>query len=936
MKPNNSTSTLSSTSFLDEVAQHILREEKPSECAVLLPSYRAIGAFKRAYSKHAPLPCRLPQTFTLSGFIASLSKSVVADPMEVLATLYAEEGNFGKEGFDRFLSWAPIALKDFHSIDAQALDPKQVFMNLQMIKDIEDWSFSPDKDLTEDQTAFANQWSRLEPMYRSLHTELGKKGLVTKSLQNRTIVEEGFDISKYSKVYAAGLVALTESEKNFLRVWDKSEKLVTLWDSDPSYIDNPLCEAGHFIRKAEGYFNTSQSKKYSRLSEEQPELKSVECSSVMSQCQYVREQVIEMTEDELNRTVIVVPDATTLPVLLQALPVSKDGYNVTMGMSIRETPVFSYTKLLNKMILKGAGRWNYDDLLSFVSHPISIAAFGGEDFSKDAGKVLHELAGKFVVWASPNDIEEYSDGKLLEALQLQADLRAKEANAFIAAYMQWANEVGSRLQECQDPWVVAGWSKMRGVLGMVSRLQANHALCKDAKEVIALVDRLIAREKIDLVGEPAKGLQIMGLTETRGIDFDNVIVLDCNEGLVPKHEIVDSFIPFDLQSNLGMPGRFEKESAFAYSFYRLLNRSKKMIMLHRSPTSSSDAAEVSRYVTQLENSFRPGGRLLEIEQSKFSMPLPEKRPEIQALKMTAGMRESLEAWVSRGISPSALNKMVACERNFAYRYLFSLSEPKDLKESIEASTLGSIIHGVLENGTREFLNQKLTPENLRSILKRMTELLNAAIEKEYNVSQVQKGENLLIINSAKQTIKKLLEKEIKELEAGADVVITGIENNISAELEAEGMKVKFSGFADRIETVDGVNRVVDYKSGKVEQRQLNLNAVSEDELNDPDNSKALQLLLYCAVLLADAGANEVIEAAIRSGRNASPGVLKLTIGSSKKDKYTSITKKEIDLMLNWLVNRISSLKEQGRELIHDHDSMYCEYCVSLDPKKKPF
>lgn len=935
MKPKNST-TLSSTSFLDEVAQHILREEKPSECAVLLPSYRAIGAFRRAYARLATPPCRLPHLFTLSGFIDSESDTVVADEMEVLATFYASEleSEGGKEGFDRFLSWAPVALKDFHAIDSHSLNPEQVFKNLEMIKDIEDWSFAPDKELTEDQTRFKNQWSRLESMYRALHERLEKKGLVTKAMQNRKLAEKDLN-PRYRKVVAAGLVALTKSEKQYLKKWDKAERLDVLWDADSAYVDNHLCEAGHFIRDFERVVEVGGAKMYSRLAESQPEIVSVECSSVMSSCQYIREQVMNLSEDEKHKTVIVVPDPTSLPVLMQALPAKadkKDGYNVTMGMSIRETPVYSFLKLINRMALKGGESWNYEDLLSFASHSVSIEAFGGEKFSKDAGEVIHMLAQNYVVWARPEKIAEFSNGKMSRVIETLMPLKQKGADEFIGAYVSWANMVGEKLAEvkCTDPWINAGWEKVRGVLATVRRLQENHKLCKTTKEIVALVDRLISREKIDLIGEPAKGLQIMGLTETRAVDFDNVIVLDCNEGLVPKHEITDSFIPFDLQSNLGMPGRFEKEAAFAYSFYRLLNRSKKVTLLHRSPNSSRDASEVSRYIIQLMNSFRPGGRLLEIKHGKFSMPLPNKTPEIPRLEMTQKMRDDLDKWVKAGMSPSAINKMVACERNFAYRYLFGLSEPQDLKESIESNTLGSIIHEVIEKGTEPFLNQILRADDLRTVLKGMKQLLDDAIAENYNETQVESGENVLIIDAARLTIRKLIEQEIKEIESGSEVVINAVEEDLLTEFDTEIGTIVLKGQADRIETVGGVKRIVDYKSGNVQQHELNLNADFEEQLNNSKKSKALQLLIYGAILLQNEEVDG-IEAGIRSGRNTKKGILKLSIG-----KNPTISQVEVDKMLEWLTNQISSLKNEGHELEHNPDSKYCEYCVSLDPKKKAF
>jgi uncharacterized protein YbcI len=316
------------------------------------------------------------------------------------------------------------------------------------------------------------------------------------------------------------------------------------------------------------------------------------------------------------------------------------------------------------------------------------------------------------------------------------------------------------------------------------------------------------------------------------------------------------------------------------------------------------------------------------------MPLPGARPHIPPLVLSDKLRSQLEKWSKKGMSPSAINTMVSCERNFAYRYLLKLQEQKDIQESMESNTIGSIVHFVFEEGLKKEIDSILNPEHLNSILDNLDELLEKATTKYYNTSIAKKGENLLLIESARSTIKKLINKELNEMKApdAEELELLGIESKLTAEYKlANGKTVTLFGLADKVEKANDNTRVVDYKTGNTTDSDLKLKADFKDELSTGKKNKAIQLLVYCAMLLKDKNLGEhldFVSAGIRSGQNAKAGLLELKI-----DKSNKITRDSVAQLIEWIQERLEFLEDPGQELEHKDDSNFCQYCVVLDPKK---
>ncbi len=951
-------STCRVPSFLDEVVDEVVahplaQARQLHRMALVLPSHRASTTLRKTLISRLGVPARLPKFYALSGFLEELSPLKVADPLEVMARMHRLMKDLdGTMGFDRFVPWASVVLQDFASVDHELADVDQVFQNLADIQGIEDWSFG-EAPWSEDQKAFERQWRRLPGLYRALHHDLAQDGMTTRAHVARLVATGGVT-DHVDHVIAAGLTTLTKAEWAALDNWKRVGKLTMMWDGDESYVSDPHNEAGLFIRQ----HVSGKPRLSNRIGQGRgPQVNMVSCTSAVSQAQAVRDLLAPLDAESLDQTLVVLPDGSTLGTLLQALPPSERGYNVTMGLAFHESPVQAWIEQLFLMLDTRGNSWRYEHVQSLHAHPVMQLFHRGEQVRKQDGWAFYNLAKTHRAWVNHSDFEAWKADELAEELRKLGELRVNDATSFLERLLAWSADVEPRLgsplpmaevedepsqvlnhgthDPSQDAWILAGWQRFRAVVGVMHRLQVRHAPMTDAREARHMVKRLLRLERLDMLGEPAQGVQIMGLTETRALDYDRVIVLDMNEGIVPKASQIDSFLPHDLRSHWGMPGQRERDARFAYLIHRLLNRSSEVHFLYRNSPDGKEGGEPSRYLLQIEGSFHDGSGqpYLQVQRMTRRLPLPSRRPTIPELEVTPSMREAFKTWAGRGMSPSAINTMLACPRNFAFRYLWRLGEATEIQTAMEANTLGSVVHWVMEHGIREAgaVGHILTTHHLDHISQALDDLMVRALASEYNADLVERGENVLQLEIARATLAKLLRQERLELTRGdSPPFIDDVEQSLNSRHEGQSFgPMSFGGMADRSEHVHGIPRVVDYKTGKVTAKDLKLEGDWTSTLREGSHGKALQLLVYATMVLAHldpVSQDRGVVAGIRSGRNAREGLLSLTIDGSPL-----ITKSHVEVFLAWLSDTLCELSAEGATYVHDPTSAYCEHCVVLDP-----
>ena len=925
-------------SFLTHLAQQVIDRPHPERCLVILPSQRAARKFERSCAALMSSPGWLPTVRTLSVAIQHHTTWVPLDGMEGLALLFSlwkdlpATADSGPRTFNAFMPWGRIALRDFNEIDQHLLDAQSVFQNLCDIEGIEDWSFGDPETLKPGQRAFLRQYMQLGPLYTAFTSRLAERkqgyaGMLARKAASLT------NTTDYDHVFIGGMSALTPAEMQFLKGYERANKLTWAWDGDVSYVEQDTIEAGLFIREQMRERGAATSALPNRLSHDPPALCKVNCSSVVTECQYIREAVTVLSKEELARTAIVLPDGSQLPLLLQSLPEGlQKNYNVTMGLAWSESPASSFLRTTHRLVQRKRMSWHHDDIRRALSEPLLHACSPEADFHEDATLVLNQMAANKWAWVSMGQLAELSSGPVHAFFSALKPLLTNEVSAFLSALTKWVSELSAQLDEDDgDPWTQIGWEKVAHCTGLVQRFQSNHAILSSPEEAWSMLFNSLQSQRIDLLGEPEEGLQIMGLIESRALDYDRIFLMDCNEGTLPKSSMPESFIPFDLRHMWGLPGRHQREAIFAYYTYRLMNRSKEIHFLYR---GRDEAAEPSRYLLQFERSFRPNGvELLPIKQVNVHSALPGKRPEIRPLEWTPWAQSELVEWANRGISPSAWNTFMACKRDFYYKYILRLHEQDEFEDEMTASTFGTIVHKVLEDGFNSLKSRVLKPEDLEALIQNIRPLLHTSVEKEYSLALTESGENYLHFAIAEATLRKLISVELKELQGEHVRTVTAVEADLNHAFCFENSpfaSVRLNGKADRIDLEEGEVVVTDYKTGSVKESELALKGDWLERLAQGKSSKALQLLIYSAIALETLGPDKTplssVQSGIRSGKNAREGLLKLKI-----DGRHRITREDASQLLGWLVEQLEALYSSTRGLEHETEARFCAYCTVLDP-----
>ena len=612
----------------------------------------------------------LPQVKTLNDVLRDSTGLSTLDPLAAQAELFScwralqevgdeHQSSAEARSFQSFMPWGRIALRYFNEIDQHLLDASRVFQNLCDIEGIEEWSFADEKKLGNAQRSFLEQYLQLGRLYDAFQKRLLEHGLGYAGLIARSAAQQQSSLD-YPHVFVAGLSALTPAERKFLRQFELKNQLTWLWDGDESYVLPDEIEAGLFIREQGGWGTGNALNALSnRLSKSPPTINSVGCSSTVMECQYVRKVLESILPEDWSKTAVVLPDGAQLPLLLQSLPAGmQSAYNVTMGLSWNDTPAHSFLQCGRIMVQKSTSSWHISDLQQLFSESLTRQALKADLLQADALNVLQAAANRKWVWLSDERLDDQSLGTVAPFCAAIGQLRTSDAGELLEALSGWSRGVAESLESAEkpDPWSSVGWERVMRAVGLMLRFQEEFGLLKTASEVWSILFSSLSTSRIDLLGEPEEGLQIMGLIESRALDFERVILLDCNEGNLPKTSVPDSFIPYDLRAVWKLPNRHHKEAIYAYYTYRLFNQAKDVHMVYRSEDESS---EKSRYLLQVERAFRPNGKdLLPLKQTTVFAPLPDPRPEVAPIQWDDFASERLEEWAQRGISPSALNSFI--------------------------------------------------------------------------------------------------------------------------------------------------------------------------------------------------------------------------------------------------------------------------------------
>lgn len=981
--------------FLEKAAAHIFSQYTTHlhRLVIVLPTNRACFFFRRALALQSEKPVWGPKILPIDDFITQAADATPVESISLLWLLYDICKEIDPQlNFDRFTSWAHPLLQDFDKIDQYLVDISNLFDYLSKAKTIERWQpdMLPSRPVNTQSQVIDNYfklWENLERTYHTLKERLSVQKKAYRGMMYRWVAEHPEklqDDEEVDKYIFIGLNALSQAEEKIIKDLVKAHMAEVLWDTDTYYMEkNPLVKAGDLLRryKREGRLGATWNWQTDDLLT-QP--KNIYITSVLNasmqgklafqlykQLRQEGKQEGNTDASTASMTAMVLPDENLLTSLLQSLDPDVQDFNITMGISLRSSALFTLVNLLfelqyltlsDKNEHKKTAKFNHRHVVKVLTHPF-IKQYEQLFLQEEEAKhEVTEAANKNYIRQTLLYIKDYNKVYLSPA-ELQ-ELGKKEA-LFQVLFTPWNGDARKALQcfygltdllrlvyknrkdAIETEYLYQFYTIIKRLDTILEDRQAQAgAEPLSLRSFKLFLYELFKQIKIPFSGEPVSQLQIMGMLETRTLDFENVIILSANEKTLPQAKKQHSLIPLDISLHLGLPTYRTQEAIMSYHFYRLLQRAKNIYFIYLSPSETYGAGEKSRFLLQIEHELAKMNPNISLHYRKVQPEEPPVAAEEISLQVpkTKLLLKQLADLIGKGISPSQLNTFVHCSLRYYFSYLSNLKEDEEVQETMSADTFGNVVHKTLEEIDKEFSSQErpITKEDLQLVLPTISDRVKKAYAESHPGGSVTEGLNYLLYKVATRVIRNLLQQQIDK--SVFPLEILGLEKTLSistmVEVDGEPVKVQLYGRMDRIDKTGNTIRIIDYKTGRVEKSQLKAAEADTENLlvSNPEADKVRQLWLYKYILAKrmvqekglrlenryiQAETHELL-AGIYSFRNIEQGFMadQLRFGNgAAEDLEAFITQSEI-----YLQKLIASMLDTSQPFVRTSRLESCVFC----------
>ena len=921
-------------SFLEKTADYIWQTyaEKISELCIVFPNRRAGLFFKKCLAEKISQPIWMPEIYSSEDFIKELSELEILDKWTLLFELYEiyQKGdNSEKETFDEFLKWGQIVLNDYNDIELYMIDSDSLFENLHDIKEIESWNLNTNS-LTDFQKKYLQFWKALGNWHKQFNSSLLAKKKAYTGLAYHLVadkIEEKIKKKKWQKIIFAGFNALNKAEEKIFSNLKNAGKSEILWDSDTYYTDNEQQEAGKFIRKylKNRSFNPSNETifrwKENLLSNDPKSITIIGAAKNISQAK-VAGDIISTTytqKGNLENTAIVMSDESLLFPVLSSLPEEVKEVNVTMGYPLRNAPIYSLTELIfNLHKNRKKDRFYHKDVIKLFNHPLIrniLSVKSKEDISYI---ITDAIQKRNMVFVSIDNIKKYIDSGFQKEYQLLQNLfkswnnihDAMDCFYYIIDILKehLFQENYSKKKTNLELEYIFTYAK---IIKKIKSLILNYNYTGEIKTLHFIFRQIINSTSIPFYGEPLTGLQVMGLLETRTLDFETIIMLSVNENVLPSAKTHNTFIPYDIRRAFDLPTYRDRDAVFAYHFYRILQRAKNVYLIYNTEADTFGKGERSRFITQILHELPKTNKNVRIEEILLDLESKGNTGHNEIIiQKTSDIIKTIHAKGETGFSPSNLNIYTNCSLQFYFHAIAGLRETEEVEETIGADVLGTVIHEVLHKLYNPYQFKVLSADEVAGMKKLVESTTEEVFGKEFSSNELKYGKNLLTLKVAINFISNFLDSEIRFINENQasfkNLTIQSLEQELVSEIEIESVenKIKLKGKADRIDKLGDITRIIDYKTGIVMNKELNVSDWNM-LISDSTLAKSFQLLMYAFLYQRN---NPSIKNNLQSGiitfRELSAGIKPVTAESSKilnKDilqKFEHIVKKLLENIYN--------------------------------------
>ncbi|MFT4032084.1 MAG: PD-(D/E)XK nuclease family protein [Siphonobacter sp.] len=963
-------------SFLSETATYIVNRHGIGNLAnirVILPSRRAVYFFKQELAILADQAFMAPEVLAMDDFVVQRANMQLIEPVGLLFTLYDTFKTIDPNlDFDRFSSWAPVVLRDFDQIDLYLANPKEVLSWVEAEKAILRWG----QDLPTHENSYTSRYfhlfSNLLSVYEQLKEKLTENNQAYRGLAYRYLAEHVNEIliekDTSSFHYFLGFNALSASESLLVKRLVAGNRGEALWDIDLFNLHRNH-EAGRFIRNylmdadlGKGEWN----RRYRHWKETKPaeglpdqlahgtkQISSVSVTNVTMQPKVAAHFLKHWQETGAKPTALVLGDETLLMPTLRSLPESIADFNVTMGVSLRSTPLFTLVESLfelqrNVVIFRKKEsdetikipKFSHRHITKILSHPFirRYERTMGSSAIRHTLYTLHVESRIFIDDAELKTLGE--DEPLFKVLFSRWEDDARRATQQLYALVDLLRPV---YQEANDAIESEYLYEFYRILKQLERILAERTVPVTLKSFRRFLYELLRQTKIPFSGEPVAPLQIMGMLETRCLDFERVVILSMNEGVLPLGKKQNSLIPFDAAKELNLPTYDEADAIMSYHFFRLLKQAKEIVLVHTTPTDSQKA-EPSRFLLQLEHELAQQNKNIEWKKWQAECKVPERTPfalEIIVPKTSEVKHEILRQLTDKGLFATHLNLYYECSLKYYFCRIAGVSEEEELTANLAANEFGTWVHDVLEQIDREMMKRNVhiyQPADYDQFIAQISSRLRKTFQEKFPGQQMEEGRNLLLYNVAKRILTQYFTLRKTEAEAGQEIQLLAPEQLLTTTFDYRGETIKVSGKIDRLERIGNVIRIIDYKTGKVDAKNLDImpsvtpEELEEQFLNNQDWAYLRQLWLYKYLVLkqdnrrvggVELSAEQLVQPGLISFRNLTAGFVAQENLRFRPDETPETFLIDSEAILTRFIDE---LLDETRPFVQVPDRKPCEFC----------
>jgi len=899
------------TTFIFDILKDLQNSDTNlSKLTFVLPSKRAGLFLKHQLYKVSNKTIFSPQIISIEEFVETLSQIKPISNTELLFEFYDSYTHLTKkeqlDAFESFSKWAQILLQDFNEIDRYLIPQENIFNYLSDIQELNHWSLEENKtDFVKNYLSF---WSKLYKYYTHFTKQLLDKNVGYQGLIYREAVKnlESYIKNNTEKQHVfLGFNALNTAEETIIQKLLENNLAKIYWDIDHVFLNNPKHDAALFTRQHKTNWKFFEKNPFNWVTNNYSKGKNISIYGVpknIGQSKYIGTLLKTLSENNpsLQNTAVVLGDENLLIPVLNSLPSTIDALNITMGFPLKSIPLASLFESLFSLHKNPSKSFYYKDVINIISNQFIRPIFYIND-TDYASKIIETIEANNIIYLTTDRLKQIADNAetIIDVL-----------------FTNWETSIDKALKNCSHLILIIknnlAENKASNVLALeylfrfnelfneLSRLNSEYNHIKDISTLFGIYKELLSSETLDFQGEPLQGLQIMGMLESRVLDFETVIISSVNEGILPSGKSNNSFIPFDVKLENKLPTYKEKDAVYTYHFYRLLQRAKNIYILYNTEADVLTGGEKSRFITQLQLEG-----VHQINHQIIAPQVPVIKPPLNEIYKTTELLNQITEVAKKGFSPSSLTNYIRNPIDFYYQKILKIKEHDDAEETVAANTLGTVVHNTLEDFYEPFVGTFLTVENIKSLKPKIDERVSYHFKNEYKEGDITKGKNLIIFEIAKRYVSNFLDLEIEDLKAGNQIKIIAIEakNDVLFDIPELKFPVNLTGKVDRVDEYNGVTRIIDYKTGHVKQSSVEI-VNWEDITTDYDKfSKSFQVLTYALMMHQSNQIKLPIEAGIISFKNLNNGFLKF----AKKDKAGPYAKKDV------LITE-ETLNEFGNEL----------------------